>query len=271
MPHFCHSLRADWIVCYFYIMTGKIRHQVIKRLQADLPRGAPFDLSTLDQFGVSPQLAARYAESGWLVRLGQGVYAFPNDEFGVHKAVMFLQRRVSGLHVGGRSALAVQGVRHNLGSRETLVLWGDTRYTLPAWFSSRFPARYVNAHLFDWPDTELAGKTLSTPPGLPEGLRVSVPERAILELLYEVGVKQSLEEARNLFDGLRSPRKELLGQLLSCCTSVKAVRLFLTWARETNVADIDTLLTQHPIRTGSNKRWMSRLDDGTLLSLKPHG
>jgi len=252
-------------------MDGNSRHQIIKRLQAELPRGSPFDLATLDQFGVSPQLAAKYAEGGWLVRLAQGVYAFPNDDFGVHKAILFLQKRVPGLHVGGKSALAMQGVRHNLSSRETLVLWGDARFALPTWFTTRFPARYVHASLFDWPDASLAEKTLTTPPGLPEGLRVCVPERAVLELLYEAGVKQGLEEARNLFDGLRSPRKELLGQLLSCCTSVKAVRLFLTWARETNVVDVDALLMQHTVRTGSTKRWMSRLDDGTLLSLKPHG
>jgi hypothetical protein len=252
-------------------MERNSRHQVIKRLQAELPRGAPFDLAILNQFGVSAQLAARYAEGGWLVRLAQGVYAFPNDDFGVHGALLFLQKRVSGLHVGGKSALTLQGVRHNLSSRDTLVLWGDTRFALPAWFTSRFPSRYVHAHLFDWPDTGLADKTLATPPGMLEGLRVSVPERAVMELLYDVGVKQSLEEARNLFDGLRTPRKELLGQLLSCCTNVKAVRLFLTWARETNVVDVDALLEQHPVRTGSNKRWMSRLDDGTLLSLRPHG
>ena len=240
-------------------------------MQAELPRGAPFDLATLDQFGVSPQRAAYYAEGGWLVRLAQGVYAFPNDEFGVHGAILFLQQRVPGLHIGGKSALSTQGVRHNLASREMLVLWGNTRFTLPMWFTSRFPARYVHAHLFDWPDTGLAGKVLTTPPGLPGGLQVSVPECAILELLNDVGVKQSLEEARNLFDGLRTPRKELLGQLLSCCTSVKAVRLFLTWARETSVVDVDALLAQYAVRTGSNKRWMSRLDDGTLLSLRPHG
>jgi hypothetical protein len=228
-------------------------------------------LATLEQLGVSPQLAARYAEGGWLVRLAQGVYAFPNDDFGVHKALLFLQQRVAGLHVGGKSALAMQGVRHNLSSREKLTLWGDARFVLPAWFTSRFPARYVHARLFDWPEDSLVEKTLLTPPGLPNGLRVSVPERAMLELLYETGVKQSLEEARNLFDSLRSPRKDLLGQLLSCCTSVKAVRLFLTWARETQVVDVDALLTQNTVRTGSNKRWMSRLDDGTLLSLKPHG
>lgn len=247
------------------------RHQVIKRLQAELPRGAPFDLATLALLGVSPQLAARYADGGWLVRLAQGVYAFPNDDFGVHGALKFLQQRVPGLHVGGKSALALQGVRHNLGSRDTLVLWGDARYALPAWFTSKFPARYVHAGLFDWPGVALASKTLGTPPGQPDGVLASVPERAVLEMLYEVGTKQSLEEARNLFDGLRSPRKALLGQLLSCCTSVKAARLFLTWARETDVIDIDALLEQHPVRTGSDKRWMSRLADGTLLSLNPHG
>lgn len=247
------------------------RHQVIKRLLAELPRGAPFDLAALNQFGVSPQLAAHYAETGWLVRLAQGVYGFPNDHFGAHGAVLFLQERVPGLHVGGKSALSLQGVRHNLTNRDTLVLWGDNRFTLPAWFTSRFPARYVHARLFDWPDTRLADGTLVTPPGMPESLRVAVSERAVLELLYEVGVKQSLEEAHNLFEGLRSPRSELLGQLLSCCTSVKAVRLFLTWARETGLVDVDALLAQYPVRTGSAKRWMSRLDDGTLLSLRPHG
>lgn len=252
-------------------MSENSRHQLIKRLQTELPRGAPFDLATLATLGVSPQLAARYAEGGWLVRLAQGVYAFPNDDYGVHGALKFLQPRVPGMHVGGKSALAVQGVRHNLGSRDTLVLWGEARYTMPEWFTSRFLARYVHARLFDWPDASLDSKTLGTPPGLPDGLRVSSPERAVLELLYDAGTKQSLEEARNVFDGLRSPRKELLGQLLSCCTSVKAVRLFLTWARETGVVDVDDLVARHPLRTGSDKRWMSRLADGTLLSLKPHG
>lgn len=252
-------------------MNANSRHDLIKRLQTSLPRGAPFDLATLASIGVSPQLAARYAEGGWLVRLAQGVYAFPNDDFGVYGALKFLQQRVPALHVGGKSALALQGVRHNLGPRDALVLWGNARFALPAWFTSRFPARYVQARLFDWPDATLATKTLITPPGMPDGLPASAPERAVLEMLYEVGTKQSLEEARNIFDGLRSPRKELLGQLLSCCASVKTVRLFLTWARETGVVDADELLARHALRTGSTKRWMSRLADGSLLSLNPHG
>lgn len=252
-------------------MARNYRQNLIKQVQSALPRGAPFDLATLAALGVSPKLAVHYAKSGWLVRLGQGVYAFPNDDFSVYGALQFLQQHVPGLHVGGKSALALHGERHNLGSRDTLVLWGDARHTLPTWFTARFPARYVYASLFDWPDNTLPAKTVGTPPGQPDGLCVSVAERAVLEMLYDAGTKQSLEEARNLFDGLRSPRKELLGQLLACCTSVKAIRLFLTWARETEVVDVGEFLARYPLRTGSNKRWMSRLADGTLLSLNPHG
>lgn len=31
-----------------------------------------------------------------------------------------------------------------------------------------------------------------------EGVRVSVPERAVLEMLYEVGKSQDMEEAKNI-------------------------------------------------------------------------
>ena len=248
-----------------------VEHSLIKRVQTELPRGAPFDLVDLERLGVSAKLAAYYASAGWVERLGYGVYAFPNDELNAHGAIKLLQSRVDGLHLAGKSALALQGVRHNIGPRERLVLWGNARFSLPDWFTTRFPARYVWARLFDWPDESLDVQSLTTPPGVTDGLKVSAPERAVLEMLYDVGTRQGLEEARNVFDGLRNLRKEMLGKLLACCTSVKAVRLFLTWARETQVADADALLRQHPLRVGSDKRWMSRLKDGTLLTLKPHG
>lgn len=49
---------------------------------------------------------------------------------------------------------------------------------------------------------------------------------------------------------------------------MKTVRLFLTWARETEVVNVDDLLARYPLRTGNNKRWMSQLSDGTLLSFR---
>ena len=246
-------------------------HNPIRSVQTRLPRGAPFGLETLAGLGVDRQSAARQARSGWLVRLGQGVYAFPNDPLDRAMTTVFLQTRLPGLHVAGRTALDLHGVRHNLGVQETWVLWGDGPARLPAWYVERFPARYVGNRLFDWADESLPAMTVGTPPGVQAGLRVSVPERALLEMLFEVGVHQSLEEARQLFENLRPPRRELLARLLECCTSVKAVRLFLTWARETRLLDVDNLLADYTLPVGSNSRWMSRLKDGTLLSLRPHG
>lgn len=236
-----------------------------------MPRGRPFDVASLTALGVTPQLAARYAKHGWVVRLGQGVYSFPGDELTRDGCVLLLQRRVEGLHVGGKSALALHAVRHNLTVRDTLVLWGDQRFVLPEWFTSRFPSRYLSAKLFEWPDAKLATATLSSPAGATDGLRASTPERAALEMLYEVGTNQGLEEARNLFEGLRNLRKDVAGRLLACCTSVKAVRLFLTWTRQTGVLDVDTLREHYRLRVGSENRWMARLKDGTLLTLKQYG
>jgi hypothetical protein len=104
-----------------------------------------------------------------------------------------------------------------------------------------------------------------------DGLRVSTPERAALEMLYEVGTHQGLEEARSVFEGLRNVRKDVVGQLLACCASVKAVRLFLMWSRQTGLLDVEMLQREYSPRVGSGARWMRRLDDGTLLSLKPFG
>ena len=41
--------------------------------------------------------------------------------------------------------------------------------------------------------------------------------------------------------------------------------------RATGLLDVDDLRSRHPLRTGSDKRWMSRTPDGTLMTVKPHG
>jgi Transcriptional regulator, AbiEi antitoxin, Type IV TA system/Transcriptional regulator, AbiEi antitoxin N-terminal domain len=165
----------------------------------------------------------------WLDRLGQGVNAFAGDTLSAQGAIQLLQTRVAGLQVAGKSALALHGGRHNLAPCEVQVLWGDVRFVLPMWFTSRFPSRYVSATLFNLPEGTLASKSLTTPAGVTDGLRVSVPEPAVLEVLYEVGTHQGLEEARNLFNGLRNLCKEGQGELLQRGTSVKTIRLSLTW------------------------------------------
>lgn len=223
------------------------------------------DLAMLEAQGVSAFLAAKHARSGWLKRLAQGVYAFAGDTLNREQCLLFLQGQVSGLHVAGKTALAWQGVRHNLSPQEHLMLWGDDkRAKLPLWFVDQFPASYRSTTLFS---SKATTSGIGTPPGLLKGVHVSVPERAVLEMLYEVGKSQDLEEAKNLFEGLRGLRIEVMGELLSQCTSVKTVRLFLLWARETEVLNVSALREKYSLPVGSSSRWMGRMADGTLLSL----
>lgn len=243
----------------------------IKRLLHKVPRGTPLSIADLAQHGVDAKLASFYARSGWLVKVGHGVYALPGDEVSALSAVRLLQAQVDGLHIGGKSALELHGIRHNLKVRDSLVLWTNRRFGIPRWFAERFPSRSVHAKLFDTTAPELPSATISTPPGVLEGVHTSTPERAALEMLYEVGVHESVEEARHIFEGLSGLRSDVVGGLLASCTSVKAVRLFLKWSREMGTVDVDALRGRFNLRVGSESRWLNRMPDGTLLILKPYG
>jgi len=246
-------------------MSSNKRHSLIKSLQVAVPHGQPMDLATLKKHGLSPFLAAKHARSGWLERLEQGVYAFAGDTLNREQCLLFLQKRITGLHVAGKTALEWQGVRHNLFSREHLKLWGENKRTkLPQWFVSRFPASFRSTTLFS-PNPDFSG--VVTPPGFLEGVQVSVPERAVLEMLYEIGKSQDLEEAMNLLENLRGLRLDVMGELLSRCTSIKTIRLFLVLVKRTKIIDLDRLKERYSISTGSSSRWIGRMADGTILTL----
>jgi hypothetical protein len=242
------------------------RHNLIKSLQTALPRGAPFDNQDLAKLGVSSALAHHYLKSGWLERLGRGVFKFSNDTLRREDCLKFLSRRVRGFHVGSKTALAWRGVRHNLPAREPLSLWGDTKASLPAWFQKLFPARYTARNPFSPGLPKEFG--LQPLPETPDGVLVSVPERALLEMLSEVGVHQGIEEARNVMEGARSLRPEVLATLLKNCQRVKVARLCVLWGEELNLpwASDARNATGKKLWRG---RWTARLKDGTLLAMNP--
>lgn len=89
----------------------------------------------------------------------------------------------------------------------------------------------------------------------------------MLEMLSEVGVRQPLQEARELLESSYSLRARVLQELLKHCTSVKTVRLCLQLGREGGLpwaAKLDA----DKLPTGSNRPWVSRSEDG-LLVIKP--
>ena len=237
----------------------------MRRLLEALPRGEPVETSTLAENGVSPQLASYLAKSGWLQHLSRGVYLLAGDQLSRDGCLTYLARRTPGLHVGGKTALAWRGVRHNLITREQLELWGNQPIRLPAWLTARYPCYYQTTQLFD---TELPPRFGLQPlPETPNGALVSVPERALLEMLSNVGKHQSVEEARHLTEALRNPRLDVLDTLLAHCTRIKVVRLARQFADELELPWAK-VIRPHSHRMGSDRRWMLRTRNGELLSLK---
>ncbi len=86
-------------------------------------------------------------------------------------------------------------------------------------------------------------------------------------MLSEVGVRQPLQEARELAESAYSLRADVLRDLLQRCTSVKTVRLCLLFGRELALP-WGTKLDAAQLPTGSDRAWVSRSADG-LLVLKP--
>lgn len=156
-------------------------------------------------------------------------------------------------------------MRQYLSQQPVLYLYGWATARLPDWFTKRFPAEYHRKRLFDEPSADpLHAGPFEKRNGAP---RVSTPERALLEVLSEVGVSQPLQEARELAESTYGLRAEVLRELLQHCTSVKTVRLCLQLGRELALpwaAKLDP--AQLP--TGSARAWVSRSADG-LLVLKP--
>jgi hypothetical protein len=172
---------------------------------------------------MSPFRASALARSGWLEHLARGVYKLPGDTLSRDACLALLSRGLPGLHVGSKTALDWRGVRHYVSVREVLTLWGERPARLPAWFVKLFPSTYSATRLFD--DALPVDFGLQPLPNGRPDLMVSVPERAFLELLSDVGKGQSLSEAKHIADSLPNLRAKVLDKLLAHTTRVKVIRL----------------------------------------------
>jgi hypothetical protein len=234
----------------------------LNNLYVKLRPGSPVTSEELAAMGVSADLAVHYVRAGWLTRLARGVFARPDTPLELYSSLRLLERRLKGLHVGGKSALDWHGIRHNVAQQPKLQLYGWVSSSLPAWFIERFPSSYHRLHLFDEkPDALLRVSRFQR---RPDGPSLSDPERAVLELLSDVGVRQPLQEARDLLEGTPSLRAAVLQELLVRCKQVKTVRLCLTLGRELRLPWA-AKLDPNRLPTGSDQRWVGRSKEGLLV------
>ena len=213
-------------------MSLQDRTKLNQLLQA-VPRNGVVTTARLQELGISPQLARKYVQNGWLRRLGVGAFARAGESPDWLGGIHALQSQLGlTVHVAAVSALELQGRAHfiPLGTGRRVTLVSDRRENLPQWFT---------AH--EWTVT-LLHRCLGLFSSLPDdsttqfdcggfSVRISPPERAILEELHLVQSNSALEHALLLMEGLSTLRPSMLQQLLVLCTSVKAKRLLL-WAGE---------------------------------------
>lgn len=207
----------------------KTSRELVQKLMRETERGHPIDPLVLGRFGISSDRAASLCAQGWLDRLGRQTYLLAGDQLSEDGLLAYLCRRTPGLHLGGKSALDRQGVRHNVSFRPRLRLWSPTPVDLPSWATSRFDLTCQSTRLFD---TAMPYDLYLRPlPGGHPGVLVSSRERALLELIADVSRGQSEEEVLNLFSLLRSIRPAVLDELLGF-VRIKAVKdRFLRFSR----------------------------------------
>jgi hypothetical protein len=243
--------------------------KALQLLMKNMPRGVPIDADRLRAMDISPQQATNMVNSGWLQRLSKGAYVLAGDTPTREGVLIFLGQRVPGMHVGGKTALEWQGVRHNISFRERVILWGERPYAMPEWIELHMPHTYQTTAIFD----DGLPKNIGLAP-LPNGsphILVSIPERALLELASDIGKQgekgQSLEEALNLMPSLRNLRTKQLEQLLNHCTRAKVVKLVrdlgassgYQWGQD---------LQKYVDRLGPGKRWSSSRKNAPRFTLK---
>lgn len=237
---------------------------LIKNLRLKLDAGAPFSSQQLREAGVSNSLAAKYVQSGWLERLDRGVYQFAGDRLERDATLRFLEAKLNGLHIAGKSALARHGYRYHLAFKEVTRIWGEGRAQLPNWMSERFDLRFSVRHLFD-ASLPFADRVCRLPEA-PEGPWVSQPEVALLEMLSEVGVSEGVEETRQIMETMSRLRVRYICRTIAACRMVKAVRLCVHWAKEFKLDWAEAALAVVPEKQRKG-RWVGKLNNGRTLTL----
>jgi hypothetical protein len=238
---------------------------IFREQLSSLPRGAPISLERLTDAGLTAKSVARLSADGWLKRLGRGVYLLPGDTLDRDATLAWLTGHLPGLHVGGKTALAWRGVRHNISMQEVLSLWGTGHTPIPPWFRNAFPYHYQATNLFDAGLPSQAG--IAPLPASTAPVPVSVPERALLELLSDAGKLQSLEETTHLVESLRSLRPQVLDQLMAHLTRIKVARLAVALATTLDLPWGD-IAARHSKRLGGGARWVARAKTGERIDLK---
>jgi len=234
---------------------NKQNRSKLNQLLSSWPPNTIYTSSLLDSKGLSRSLVHHYQDAGWLEKVGNGAYKRSSDRVGWSSGLAAIQNQTMlDIHLGGKSALLFQGNVHflPLGKGYPLYLYGVRTHKLPLWFKNYswgVDIIYIQTELFD--SCREIGFVSIVENGI--NVRVSSPERAIMELLYLVPSRQPYEEALQLMGTLTTLRAEIVQNLLENCNSIKVKRVFMVMAREFGYSWFDKI-DKSKINFGKGKR-----------------
>ena len=235
----------------------------INSLIQSLPRGSVLLPSWLLSQGYSYELQQSYRKSNWLKSIGKGAMLKSGDPLVLTGALSALQNVENlNIHVGGRSALELQGLAHYLQiNNPKTTLFVNSRAKLPLWFTNN----NWNTETIIFRLSLFENETLGMA-DFQEGeliMKISNPARAIMECLTLCPDKFPLQESFELMEGLSALRPVKVQELLENCKSLKAKRLFLYFAEKANHSWFK-YLDVSKIDLGVGKR--SLVESGVLIS-----
>lgn len=220
-----------------------LKHNRLKYVLEQVPPGFLIDSRWLTANDVTKSSAHDYHREGWLERVARGVYRRPfphadTQDIRDWKVPVLSAQWIMGydFHVGGMSALTLEGHNHylGLGRSSNVYLYGN----VPGWLSKlRVDAHFLprRRQLFgsepigiDDRDFDPTADNAPSPWNWP--LRRSTPERAVFEALNELPDQESFHRIDMIFQGLATLRPGRLSNLLKLCKSVKVKRLFFLFA-----------------------------------------
>lgn len=196
----------------------------------EFPKSLVLQSSWLLSQGYSYELQQRYRKSGWLKSIGVGAMLKSGDPLLLSGAISSLQYQLNiNLHIGGRSALELNGVSHylQLGSSQA-TLFAPSKKKLPSWFTNnKWDIDYSLSRMTLF-ESDSHGMLSYQDNGIE--MQISTQPRAMMECLSLCPNDFSLSEAYELMEGLSTLRPKLVQELLEECKSIKTKRLFLYFA-----------------------------------------
>lgn len=182
--------------------------------------------SWLERNGLYSSLREKYVKSQWIESFGNGAYIRKNDVISIEGALHAIQYQLGkNIHIAARSALDRKGQGHYVRFGDPkLFLFAKPSQAIEGWFTK---------HNWEIPLKLIRTNSILTDYGIEEEqvmdfkIKVSSPERAILEMLCFTPTIFDFNECASIMEHLAWLRSDLIQNLLENCISVKAKRLFL--------------------------------------------